>query len=205
ANVELKYTIVVVMPKIMGEGYYTCIVRVEYEWKPLGVRVVRSLVILKRNVPKILDWVWRRTRRSLVKLLEPLCEILLLAARFGSQNFLEERLGFDYYFRHSPGVSLPILPSRSFFTLIPLGRPTRYLAPLMKGEDHLNSPYLDYLMLFTSSLRVLDGGQYLWIKAFLRRSQESTVPRGNMSTHLLAAPVKVTGKTHSMTASCDTL
>nr|GEW13881.1 hypothetical protein [Tanacetum cinerariifolium] len=34
ADVELKDTIVVDMPKIMGKGYYTCTVRVEYEWKP---------------------------------------------------------------------------------------------------------------------------------------------------------------------------
>ncbi|GKD47305.1 hypothetical protein Tco_1271950 [Tanacetum coccineum] len=39
ADVELKDTIVVAMPKIIGEGYYTCIVRVEYEWKPLSVPV----------------------------------------------------------------------------------------------------------------------------------------------------------------------
>nr|GEU44021.1 hypothetical protein [Tanacetum cinerariifolium] len=34
ANVELKDNIVVAIPKIMREGYYTCTVRVEYEWKP---------------------------------------------------------------------------------------------------------------------------------------------------------------------------
>ncbi|GJX78781.1 putative ribonuclease H-like domain-containing protein [Tanacetum coccineum] len=34
ADVELKDTIVVAMPKLTGEGFYTCIVRVEYEWKP---------------------------------------------------------------------------------------------------------------------------------------------------------------------------
>ncbi|GJZ14285.1 retrotransposon protein, putative, ty1-copia subclass [Tanacetum coccineum] len=34
ADVELKDTIVVAMPKINGEGFYTCNVRVEYEWKP---------------------------------------------------------------------------------------------------------------------------------------------------------------------------
>ncbi|GJR78901.1 hypothetical protein Tco_0149686 [Tanacetum coccineum] len=34
ANVELKDNIVVVMPKITREGYYTCNIRVEYEWKP---------------------------------------------------------------------------------------------------------------------------------------------------------------------------
>ncbi|GJS41233.1 hypothetical protein Tco_0566276 [Tanacetum coccineum] len=34
ADVELKDTIVMAMPKIMGEGYYMFTVRVEYEWKP---------------------------------------------------------------------------------------------------------------------------------------------------------------------------
>ncbi|GJQ93719.1 retrotransposon protein, putative, ty1-copia subclass [Tanacetum coccineum] len=34
ADVELKDTIMVAMPKIIREGYYTCTVRVEYEWKP---------------------------------------------------------------------------------------------------------------------------------------------------------------------------
>ncbi|GJY81318.1 hypothetical protein Tco_0494069 [Tanacetum coccineum] len=34
ADMELKDNIVVAMPKIMREGHYTCIVRVEYEWKP---------------------------------------------------------------------------------------------------------------------------------------------------------------------------
>nr|GEY76602.1 hypothetical protein [Tanacetum cinerariifolium] len=34
ADVELKDTIMMAMPKHMGEGYYTCIVRVENEWKP---------------------------------------------------------------------------------------------------------------------------------------------------------------------------
>ncbi|GJX74985.1 hypothetical protein Tco_0313580 [Tanacetum coccineum] len=33
-DVELKDTIVVAMHKIMKERYYTCIIRVEYEWKP---------------------------------------------------------------------------------------------------------------------------------------------------------------------------
>ncbi|GJV29718.1 putative reverse transcriptase domain-containing protein [Tanacetum coccineum] len=35
ADVELKDTIVVAMPKIIGEGFYTATIRVEYEWKPL--------------------------------------------------------------------------------------------------------------------------------------------------------------------------
>ncbi|GKC14173.1 hypothetical protein Tco_1010955, partial [Tanacetum coccineum] len=34
ADVELKDNIVVAMPKLVGEGLYTCINRVEYEWKP---------------------------------------------------------------------------------------------------------------------------------------------------------------------------
>nr|GEY93650.1 hypothetical protein [Tanacetum cinerariifolium] len=34
ADVELKDTIVVAMPKLVGEGFYMCTIRVEYEWKP---------------------------------------------------------------------------------------------------------------------------------------------------------------------------
>nr|GEV84093.1 hypothetical protein [Tanacetum cinerariifolium] len=33
-DVELKENIVAAMPKIVGEGYYTCNIHVEYEWKP---------------------------------------------------------------------------------------------------------------------------------------------------------------------------
>nr|GEV77863.1 hypothetical protein [Tanacetum cinerariifolium] len=33
-KLELKDNIMVAMPKVMKEGYYTCIVHVEYEWKP---------------------------------------------------------------------------------------------------------------------------------------------------------------------------
>ncbi|GJW43822.1 hypothetical protein Tco_0072621 [Tanacetum coccineum] len=36
ADVELKDTIMVAMPKLVGEGFYTCTIRVEYEWKPLS-------------------------------------------------------------------------------------------------------------------------------------------------------------------------
>ncbi|GJR65147.1 retrotransposon protein, putative, ty1-copia subclass [Tanacetum coccineum] len=34
ADMELKDTIVVAMPKIMADGYYTCTICVKYEWKP---------------------------------------------------------------------------------------------------------------------------------------------------------------------------
>nr|GEW76531.1 hypothetical protein [Tanacetum cinerariifolium] len=34
ADMELKDNIIADMPRIKGEGYYTCNVRVEYEWKP---------------------------------------------------------------------------------------------------------------------------------------------------------------------------
>nr|GEW85561.1 hypothetical protein [Tanacetum cinerariifolium]GEX96505.1 hypothetical protein [Tanacetum cinerariifolium]GEY37697.1 hypothetical protein [Tanacetum cinerariifolium] len=34
-DVELKYNIAVAMAKLVWEGFYTCNVRVEYEWKPL--------------------------------------------------------------------------------------------------------------------------------------------------------------------------
>ncbi|GKE62202.1 putative RNA-directed DNA polymerase [Tanacetum coccineum] len=34
ADVELKDTIVLAMPKIIGKGFYTCTIQGEYEWKP---------------------------------------------------------------------------------------------------------------------------------------------------------------------------
>nr|GEV22877.1 hypothetical protein [Tanacetum cinerariifolium] len=43
ADVELKDTIVVATPKITREGYYTCTVHVEYDWKPL--RKLEKLII----------------------------------------------------------------------------------------------------------------------------------------------------------------
>ncbi|GKF57931.1 hypothetical protein Tco_0171468, partial [Tanacetum coccineum] len=33
-DVKLKDTIVVAMPKLVGEGFYMCTIRVKYEWKP---------------------------------------------------------------------------------------------------------------------------------------------------------------------------
>ncbi|GKD09698.1 nucleotide-diphospho-sugar transferase, partial [Tanacetum coccineum] len=35
ADVELKDNIIMAMPRIKGECYYTCNIHVEYEWKPL--------------------------------------------------------------------------------------------------------------------------------------------------------------------------
>ncbi|GKG35594.1 zinc knuckle CX2CX4HX4C containing protein, partial [Tanacetum coccineum] len=34
ADEELKDTIMVAMPKLVGEGFNMCTIRVEYEWKP---------------------------------------------------------------------------------------------------------------------------------------------------------------------------
>nr|GEX47365.1 hypothetical protein [Tanacetum cinerariifolium] len=34
ADVELKYTILVAMHKLIGEGFYTYTIHVEYDWKP---------------------------------------------------------------------------------------------------------------------------------------------------------------------------
>nr|GEW82453.1 hypothetical protein [Tanacetum cinerariifolium] len=34
ADVEVKDTIMVVMPKLIGEGFYLCTIHVEYEWEP---------------------------------------------------------------------------------------------------------------------------------------------------------------------------
>ncbi|GKB64555.1 hypothetical protein Tco_0920741 [Tanacetum coccineum] len=38
-DVKLKDTIVIAMPKLVGEGFYMCTIRVEYDWKPSGVQV----------------------------------------------------------------------------------------------------------------------------------------------------------------------
>ncbi|GKG40807.1 hypothetical protein Tco_0470019, partial [Tanacetum coccineum] len=46
----------------------------------------------------------------------------------------------------------------------------------------------------SSCFAVMEGGQYLWIKAFLRRSQVLIVPGASLSTHLFADPVRVKGK-----------
>ncbi|GJV20557.1 hypothetical protein Tco_1369577 [Tanacetum coccineum] len=61
ADVELKDTIVMAMPKLTGEGFYTCTILLNMSGNHLGVRVVRTLVIFRRNVPRIQVWVWRRT------------------------------------------------------------------------------------------------------------------------------------------------
>nr|GEX41660.1 hypothetical protein [Tanacetum cinerariifolium] len=47
ANVELKDNILVVMLELVGEGFYTCNVRVEYVWKP-SILIVLPL-LLKKN------------------------------------------------------------------------------------------------------------------------------------------------------------
>nr|GEU32549.1 reverse transcriptase domain-containing protein [Tanacetum cinerariifolium] len=53
-DVKLKDNSVVVMPKITKEGYYTCNIRVEYEWKPPSwwPTALRQLVDMTKNVKK---------------------------------------------------------------------------------------------------------------------------------------------------------
>ncbi|GKC07172.1 hypothetical protein Tco_0998782, partial [Tanacetum coccineum] len=43
ADVELKDTIVVAMSKLVEEGFYTCTIRVEYEWNPPRLDVAKNL------------------------------------------------------------------------------------------------------------------------------------------------------------------
>nr|GFB25680.1 hypothetical protein [Tanacetum cinerariifolium] len=50
-DVELKDTIVVAMPKLTGEGFYTCVVRVEYEWKPPRCACCKVFGHATRGVP----------------------------------------------------------------------------------------------------------------------------------------------------------
>ncbi|GJV20782.1 hypothetical protein Tco_1369802, partial [Tanacetum coccineum] len=52
ADVELKDNIVVALPKITREGYYTCNVRVEYEWKPLRCSSCKVFGHIHEESPK---------------------------------------------------------------------------------------------------------------------------------------------------------
>ncbi|GKC12679.1 proteasome subunit alpha type-5, partial [Tanacetum coccineum] len=52
ADVELKDNIVVPMSKIMGEGYYTCNVHVEYEWKPARCSCCKVFGHTQKECPK---------------------------------------------------------------------------------------------------------------------------------------------------------
>ncbi|GJV51617.1 hypothetical protein Tco_1447358 [Tanacetum coccineum] len=51
-DVELKDNIVVVMPKITREGYYTCNIRVEYEWKPPSCLCCKVFGHVQEQCPK---------------------------------------------------------------------------------------------------------------------------------------------------------
>nr|GFC80164.1 hypothetical protein [Tanacetum cinerariifolium] len=52
ADVELKDNIVVVMPGIKGEGYYTCNVHVKYEWKPPRCSSCKVFGYIHKECPK---------------------------------------------------------------------------------------------------------------------------------------------------------
>ncbi|GJX52076.1 putative reverse transcriptase domain-containing protein [Tanacetum coccineum] len=52
ADVELKDNIVVAMPKLVGESFYTCNVRVEYEWKPPRRRCCKVFGHFQDECPK---------------------------------------------------------------------------------------------------------------------------------------------------------
>ncbi|GJZ48406.1 hypothetical protein Tco_0602238 [Tanacetum coccineum] len=52
ADMELKDNIDVAMPKITREGYYTCNIRVEYEWKPLRCACCKVFGHVQEVCPK---------------------------------------------------------------------------------------------------------------------------------------------------------
>ncbi|GKB30685.1 copia protein [Tanacetum coccineum] len=52
ADVESKDNIVVAMPKIIEEGFFTCNVRVEYEWKPPRCACYKVLGHVQEECPK---------------------------------------------------------------------------------------------------------------------------------------------------------
>ncbi|GJS53739.1 copia protein [Tanacetum coccineum] len=49
ADLELKDNIVAAMPKITKEGYYTCNIRVEYEWKPPRCACCKGFQLVSKN------------------------------------------------------------------------------------------------------------------------------------------------------------
>ncbi|GJS26471.1 putative reverse transcriptase domain-containing protein [Tanacetum coccineum] len=55
ADVELKDTIMVDMPKIVGKGFYTCTIRVEYEWKHPRCACCKVFSHIKDECSKNLD------------------------------------------------------------------------------------------------------------------------------------------------------
>ncbi|GJS54245.1 putative reverse transcriptase domain-containing protein [Tanacetum coccineum] len=55
ADVELKDNIVVAMPKLVGEGFYTCNVRVEYEWKTPRCVCCKVFCHVQDVCPKTID------------------------------------------------------------------------------------------------------------------------------------------------------
>ncbi|GKE44587.1 hypothetical protein Tco_1471871 [Tanacetum coccineum] len=52
ADVELKDNIVVAMPKMTREGYYTCNIHVEYEWKPPRCSSCKVFGYIHEKYPK---------------------------------------------------------------------------------------------------------------------------------------------------------
>ncbi|GJT36517.1 putative reverse transcriptase domain-containing protein [Tanacetum coccineum] len=52
ADMELKDNIVAAMPKITREGYYTCTIRVEYEWKPPRCACCKVFGHVQEECPK---------------------------------------------------------------------------------------------------------------------------------------------------------
>nr|GEU41384.1 hypothetical protein [Tanacetum cinerariifolium] len=52
ADVEFKDTIVVAMPKLTGEGFYTSTVRIEYEWKPPRCTCCKVFGHIQEECPK---------------------------------------------------------------------------------------------------------------------------------------------------------
>ncbi|GJV58474.1 putative RNA-directed DNA polymerase [Tanacetum coccineum] len=55
AYVELKDNIMVAMPKLFREGFYTCIIRVKYEWKPPRCACCKAFGHVQDECPKIID------------------------------------------------------------------------------------------------------------------------------------------------------
>ncbi|GKA98314.1 zinc finger, CCHC-type containing protein [Tanacetum coccineum] len=67
ADAELKDTIVVAMPKLIGEGFYMCTIHVEYMWKPLKCLSCKVFGHILDECPRKIVSDVEETKKSLIR------------------------------------------------------------------------------------------------------------------------------------------
>nr|GEW17544.1 hypothetical protein [Tanacetum cinerariifolium] len=85
ADVELKDNIVVAMPKIIGEGFYTCNICVEYEWKPPRYTCCKVFGHVQEECPKNID-----SEDEVALVDNEMASFLAKKDGYGTQSLLEQ-------------------------------------------------------------------------------------------------------------------